>query len=74
MADGERPKPGGWNRIHFIVDDVKAEVARLRAGGAQFRNEIVRATRSRRYRLPRRIPIEIELLRAAVRAAARRHA
>ena len=21
MADGERPGPGGWNRIHLIVDD-----------------------------------------------------
>jgi catechol 2,3-dioxygenase-like lactoylglutathione lyase family enzyme len=41
MADGERPGPGGWNRIHFIVADIDAEVARLRAEGATFRNEIV---------------------------------
>jgi predicted enzyme related to lactoylglutathione lyase len=41
MADGEQPKPGGWNRIHFIVDDLKAEVARLRVAGVHFRNEIV---------------------------------
>jgi catechol 2,3-dioxygenase-like lactoylglutathione lyase family enzyme len=41
MADGEQPKPGGWNRIHFVVDDLNAEVARLRAAGATFRNEIV---------------------------------
>jgi catechol 2,3-dioxygenase-like lactoylglutathione lyase family enzyme len=41
MADGEQPRPGGWNRIHLIVDDLKAEVARLRAEGVQFRNEIV---------------------------------
>src|SRR5215468_8201931 len=41
MADGERPRPGGWNRIHLIVDDLAAEVARLRAAGAKFRNEIV---------------------------------
>jgi catechol 2,3-dioxygenase-like lactoylglutathione lyase family enzyme len=41
MADGEQPRPGGWNRIHLIVDDLKAEVDRLRAGGVQFRNEIV---------------------------------
>ena len=41
MADGAQPKPGGWNRIHFVVDDLQAEVARLRAAGAQFRNEIV---------------------------------
>jgi catechol 2,3-dioxygenase-like lactoylglutathione lyase family enzyme len=41
MQDGERPKPGGWNRIHLIVDDLAADVARLRAAGAQFRNEAV---------------------------------
>src|SRR5688572_12354239 len=42
MADGERPGPGGWNRIHLLVDDIAAEVGRLRALGATFRNEIVR--------------------------------
>jgi len=41
MADGERPGPGGWNRIHLIVDDVEAEVARLTGEGVTFRNEIV---------------------------------
>ena len=41
MADGEKPQPGGWNRIHLIVDDVEAEVARLKAEGASFRNEII---------------------------------
>jgi catechol 2,3-dioxygenase-like lactoylglutathione lyase family enzyme len=41
MPDGEQPRSGGWNRIHLIVDDLPAEVARLRATGVQFRNEIV---------------------------------
>jgi len=41
MSDGEHPRPGGWNRIHLIVDDLPAEVARLRANGVQFRNDIV---------------------------------
>jgi len=41
MPDGRKPGPGGWNRIHFIVDDLEAEVARLRAEGVSFRNEIV---------------------------------
>lgn len=41
MTDGERPSPGGWNRIHLIVDDIDAEVARLSAAGVPFRNEIV---------------------------------
>jgi len=41
MADGERPRPGGWNRVHLIVDDLADEVARLRAAGVKFRNDIV---------------------------------
>ena len=41
MPDGTRPQPGGWNRIHLIVDDLAAEVERLRAAGVPFRNEIV---------------------------------
>jgi catechol 2,3-dioxygenase-like lactoylglutathione lyase family enzyme len=41
MPDGAQPGPGGWNRIHFLVDDLAAEVDRLSGAGAQFRNEIV---------------------------------
>jgi catechol 2,3-dioxygenase-like lactoylglutathione lyase family enzyme len=41
MPDGRQPRPGGWNRIHFVVDDIDLEVARLRDGGATFRNDIV---------------------------------
>ena len=41
MPDGAQPGPGGWNRIHFIVDDIDKDVARLRDAGATFRNDIV---------------------------------
>jgi catechol 2,3-dioxygenase-like lactoylglutathione lyase family enzyme len=41
MPDGRQPAPGGWNRIHFIVEDIAAEVDRLRSAGVPFRNEIV---------------------------------
>jgi catechol 2,3-dioxygenase-like lactoylglutathione lyase family enzyme len=41
MPDGRTPEPGGWNRIHFIVDDLAADVERLRAAGITFRNDIV---------------------------------
>ena len=41
MPDGRVPEPGGWNRIHFIVDDLDAEVGRLRESGASFRNDVV---------------------------------
>ena len=41
MPDGRKPVPGGWNRIHLLVDDIAAEVERLRAAGLKFRNDIV---------------------------------
>jgi catechol 2,3-dioxygenase-like lactoylglutathione lyase family enzyme len=41
MPDGTKPGPGGWNRIHFIVDDIADEVARLRDEGGHFRNDII---------------------------------
>ena len=41
MADGTKPGPGGWNRIHLIVTDLDAEVARLRDAGVPFRNDVV---------------------------------
>ena len=41
MPDGTKPGPGGWNRIHFLVDDIDTEVAQLRDAGARFRNDIV---------------------------------
>jgi catechol 2,3-dioxygenase-like lactoylglutathione lyase family enzyme len=42
MPDGAQPGPGGWNRIHLVVDNLETEVDRLRAAGATFRNDIVR--------------------------------
>jgi catechol 2,3-dioxygenase-like lactoylglutathione lyase family enzyme len=41
MPDGRSPEPGGWNRIHLIVDDIAGEVQRLRDAGLTFRNDIV---------------------------------
>jgi len=41
MPDGRKPEPGGWNRIELLVDDIDAEVARLRAAGVVFRNDVV---------------------------------
>jgi catechol 2,3-dioxygenase-like lactoylglutathione lyase family enzyme len=42
MPDGRTPRPGGWNRIHFVVDDIAADVERLRAAGLTFRNDIIK--------------------------------
>jgi catechol 2,3-dioxygenase-like lactoylglutathione lyase family enzyme len=41
MEDAELPCPGGWNRIHFVTDDLDADVARLDAAGVKFRNPMV---------------------------------
>jgi catechol 2,3-dioxygenase-like lactoylglutathione lyase family enzyme len=61
MPDGRRPEPGGWNRIHFVVDDIAAEVERLRAAGVSFRNDIVSGPGGRQILVddPSGNPIEI---------------
>lgn len=45
-SSGSRATPDdaatpGRNRIHLVVDDLDAEVERLRAAGVTFRNEVV---------------------------------
>ena len=42
MPDGRQPVAGGWNRFQLVVDDIAAEVDRLRGAGVPFRNDIVR--------------------------------
>src|SRR5260370_38035444 len=41
MPDGTKPVPRGWNRIELVVDDIVAEVDRLRRASVRFRNAIV---------------------------------
>ncbi|MGH9194612.1 MAG: VOC family protein [Acidimicrobiia bacterium] len=41
MPDGERPGPGGWNRIHLITSDLEGVIGRLKREGVRFRNDIV---------------------------------
>ena len=61
MPDGRKPEPGGWNRLHFVVDDIDAEVERLRAAGLSFRNDIVSGPGGRQILVddPSGNPIEI---------------
>ena len=61
MPDGRIPQPGGWNRLHFIVDDLGAEVERLRAAGLTFRNDIVSGPGGRQVLLedPAGNPLEL---------------
>ena len=59
--EGPTPGPGGWNRIHFIVEDIATEVERLRSGGLTFRNDIVSGPGGRQILLedPSGNPIEL---------------
>jgi hypothetical protein len=41
MPDGRRPEPGGWNRIHFVVEAIASEVQWLKGTDVNFRNEIL---------------------------------
>jgi catechol 2,3-dioxygenase-like lactoylglutathione lyase family enzyme len=61
MPDGRTPGPGGWNRIHFVVEDIESDVERLRAAGLTFRNEIIRGPGGRQILLddPSGNPIEL---------------
>jgi catechol 2,3-dioxygenase-like lactoylglutathione lyase family enzyme len=61
MPDGRRPHPGGWNRIHLLVEDIDAEVARLGAAGVVFRSEVVTGPGGRQIVLddPAGNPVEL---------------
>ena len=61
MPDGRQPGPGGWNRIHFIVEDIQAEVDRLRKAGVRFRSDLVTGPGGRQIVLddPSGNPIEL---------------
>jgi catechol 2,3-dioxygenase-like lactoylglutathione lyase family enzyme len=61
MPDGRHPEPGGWNRIQLEVDDLSTLVEQLRAGGAQFRNDIVSGNGGKQILLedPSGNPIEL---------------
>jgi catechol 2,3-dioxygenase-like lactoylglutathione lyase family enzyme len=41
LADGRTPQPGGWNRFTLQVDDLEAEISRLRAAGVTLRSELI---------------------------------
>src|SRR6516165_6622695 len=40
MPDGEQPKPGGWNRFQFLVEDIEKEVAKMKSAVLTFRKKI----------------------------------
>ena len=67
MPDGRQPGPGGWNRIHLLVDDIDAEVARLRAAGVSFRNDVVTGPGGKQILLDDPSGNPIELFQPAAR-------
>jgi catechol 2,3-dioxygenase-like lactoylglutathione lyase family enzyme len=67
MPDGRTPEPGGWNRIHLIVEDIATEVARLRDAGLAFRNDIVTGPGGRQIVLDDPSGNPIELFQPAAR-------
>jgi predicted enzyme related to lactoylglutathione lyase len=67
MPDGAKPGPGGWNRIHFIVDDLSAEVARFRNAGARFRNDVIEGPGGKQILLQDPSSNVVELFEPAVR-------
>lgn len=61
LPGGQRPGPGGWNRMVIGVPDLAAAVERLRAGGVRFRHEIVTGVTVRQALLedPSGNPVEL---------------
>jgi len=41
MPSGEQQKPGGWNRIHLIVEDLDRTTAELKSAGCHFRSDVI---------------------------------
>ena len=68
MPDGRKPHAGGWNRIHLLVDDIAAEVSRLRTAGLSFRNDIVSGPGGQQILLDDPSGNPIELFQPAQRA------
>jgi catechol 2,3-dioxygenase-like lactoylglutathione lyase family enzyme len=69
LADGAQPVPGGWNRIHLIVDDLDTEIDRLRTAGLAFRNDVVAGPGGRQILLTDPAGNLIELFESAHRNA-----
>jgi catechol 2,3-dioxygenase-like lactoylglutathione lyase family enzyme len=41
MPSGDKPEPGGWNRLVIQVEDLTTTVQQMKAVGVRFRNEIM---------------------------------
>jgi catechol 2,3-dioxygenase-like lactoylglutathione lyase family enzyme len=68
MPDGRRPEPGGWNRLQIEVEDLEAEVQRMRASGVQFRNDVITGMGGKQVLLDDPSGNPVELFEPAQRA------
>lgn len=61
LPDGRRQEPGGWNRIVLYVESLDASIAKLKSGGARFRNEVEAGPGGRQIQIedPDGNPIEL---------------
>jgi catechol 2,3-dioxygenase-like lactoylglutathione lyase family enzyme len=41
LDDGSVPHAGGWNRFQLEVDDLAAEIERLKSFGVRFRSDVI---------------------------------
>ncbi|WP_169947072.1 VOC family protein [Microbispora sp. H11081] len=72
-SSGARATPAdatgtGRNRIHLVVDDLYAEIARLRAAGLSFRGDVVAGPGGRQILLPDPAGNLVELFEPAQRS------
>src|SRR6516164_4865236 len=44
MPSGEEQKPGGWNRIHLLVEELDGTIAELKSAGCRFRSDVIQGT------------------------------
>ncbi len=44
MASGEQQAPGGWNRIHLVVEDLDGMISTLKSAGSRFRSDAIQGT------------------------------
>ena len=60
-ASGEQQTPGGWNRIHLVVENLDGQVAKLKAAGCRFRSEIIQGVGGKQILLedPSGNPVEL---------------
>ena len=51
MPSGEAQKPGGWNRIHLLVEQLEGMIAALKSAGCHFRSEVIQGVGGRQILL-----------------------